>query len=70
MSRYLLNYGDEFRQQFRNEVLNTTAKDFNNFGDILHEAARVGEIVVLGSADAVEKANTERQGLLDIIKVL
>jgi Zn-dependent M16 (insulinase) family peptidase len=70
LSRSLLGYDDARRQQFRDEVLNTSSKDFQNFGAVLAEVAKSGEIVVLGSADAIEKANQERAGLLDVKKVL
>jgi hypothetical protein len=32
--------------------------------------AQDGEVVVLGSAEAIEKANKERKDLLDVKKVL
>jgi Zn-dependent M16 (insulinase) family peptidase len=70
MIRNLTGYDDKQRQQFRDEVLSTSIKDFSNFGDILGEVARDGKIVVLGSADAIEKANKERPGLLAVKKVL
>ncbi|MEI7849239.1 MAG: hypothetical protein WCK35_25805 [Chloroflexota bacterium] len=70
MIRNLTGYDDKQRQQFRDEVLSTSIKDFTNFGDILGELARDGKIVVLGSADAIEKANKERPGLLTVKKVL
>jgi Zn-dependent M16 (insulinase) family peptidase len=70
MSRSLLGYDDARRQQFRDEVLNTSSKDFKEFGAVLAEVAKNGEIVVLGSADAIEKANQERAGFLDVKKVL
>jgi hypothetical protein len=61
---------DARRQGFRDEVFGTSLKDFKSFGDILAEVARKGEIVVLGPAETIEKANKERQGLLDVKKVL
>jgi len=73
MSRALLGYSDARRQQFRDEVLSTSAQDFKAFGDILGELARntgLNGIVVLGSADAIEKANKERPDLLEVKKVL
>jgi Zn-dependent M16 (insulinase) family peptidase len=70
MTRTLVGMTDTRRQQFRNEVLGTTVKDFKSFGETLAELAQHGEIVVLGSADAIEKANKERTGLLDVKKVL
>ncbi len=70
MSRHLLGYTDAHRQQYRNQVLGTTTRDFKAFGEVLAEAAKVGEIVVLGSADAIEKANKERAGLLEVRKAL
>ncbi len=70
LTRSLLGYDDTRRQQIRTEILGTNAQDLRAFGNILGELARHGEIVVLGSADAIEKANKERNGLLEIKKVL
>jgi Zn-dependent M16 (insulinase) family peptidase len=70
LSRNLLGYDDVRRQQFRDDVLNTTPEDFKAFGGVLAEVARAGEIVVLGSADAIARANQEHQGFLNVRKVL
>jgi Zn-dependent M16 (insulinase) family peptidase len=70
MNRYLIGYSDEKRQKFRDEVLSTTARNFKSFGETLQALAQHGQIVVLGSADAIEKANAERKGLLEVKKVL
>ena len=70
LTRHLIGMTDARRQQFRDEVLGTTVKDFKSFGETLAELAKKGEIVVLGSADAIEKANREREGLLEVKKVL
>jgi presequence protease len=70
MTRYLIGYSDVMRQQIRDEVLGTTAKDFHAFGEALAKAAIQGETVVLGSAEAIEKANAEKPGLLAVKKVM
>ena len=70
LTRSLLGYDDIRRQKIRDEILNSSQKDFKAFGAILGEVARHGQIVVLGSADAIEKANKERPGLLNVKKVL
>lgn len=70
LTRHLVGYTEEMRQQFRDEVLHTSLQDFKNFGKTLAAIAEKGQIVVLGSADAIEKANKEREGLLAVKKVL
>jgi hypothetical protein len=70
LSRSLLGYDDVRRQKFRDDVLNTSPEDFKAFGAILTEVAQTGDVVVLGSADTIEKANHDRQGFLDVKKVL
>ena len=50
-------------------VLATTAADFNEFGDVLARLNDVGRVVVLGSKDAIEAANTARGGWLDVVPV-
>ncbi len=70
LSRHLTGYTDAMRQQIRDEVLGATAKDFKNFARALAELNKAGDVVVLGSADAIEKANKEREGLLEVRKVL
>jgi Zn-dependent M16 (insulinase) family peptidase len=70
MVRHLTHYTDEQRQKIRDEVLAASVRDFKQFAEILAPLAEKGEIVVLGSAEAIEKANQERGGLLDVKKVL
>lgn len=70
LTRHLIGYTDAQRQQFRDEVLGTTARDYKAFGEVLAEMAKHGEIVVLGSADAIQKANQERGEFLEVKKVL
>lgn len=70
MVRHLTHYTDNIRQQIRDEVLGASVSDFKRFAEILAAVAEKGEVVVLGSADAIEKANKERQGLLEMKKVM
>lgn len=70
LARYLLGETDEERQRIRDEVLGTTLDDFKRFGEVLEELASVGQIVVLGGADAIARANQQRDGFLRVTKVL
>ena len=70
MARYLIGYSDEARQKVRDEVLSTTVKDFKTFGEVLEAVNLVGQVVVLGSKEAIDKANDERGAFLDVAKVL
>ena len=70
MVRYLTNYTDEERQRIREEVLSTTVDNFKQFARVLAELNKAGEVVVLGSADAIEKANKEKAGFLEVKKVM
>jgi Zn-dependent M16 (insulinase) family peptidase len=70
LTRHLIGYSDEERQRVREEVLGTTAKDFRTFSEALSAVAEQGQVVVLGAAEAIEKANSEKPGLLDVKKVL
>jgi len=68
--RYLTGDTDESRQQFRDEVLSTTAKDFQSFGEVLAAVKEKGEVVVLGAQEAINRANAERGNWLEVTKVL
>ena len=70
MVRYLTNYTDEERQRIRDEVLSTKVDDFKGFARILAELNKAGEVVVLGSTDAIEKANKEKEDFLEVNKVM
>ena len=70
MVRYLVGNTDEERQKLRDEVLGTTAAHFQQFADALEAVKNHGNIVVLGSADAIERANPELGGRLTVTKVL
>jgi hypothetical protein len=54
----------------REEILATSSADFLAFADALEQVADRGLVVVLGSQDAIEAANAERAGWLDVTKVL
>jgi Zn-dependent M16 (insulinase) family peptidase len=71
MSRYLTHTTDEQRQQTRDEVLGTTPADFAKFASVVDDVAAHGRVVVVGSPQAIEKANAERGGdWLNVTKVL
>lgn len=66
----LTNETEAVRQQFREEVLGTTADHFRAFADVLDQVREQGVVVVLGSGEAIEKANAERAGLLRRVDLL
>ena len=69
MVRYLLEETDELRQQIREEVLTTTADHFRAFADVLDQVAAAGDVVVLGSPEAIAAANA-RGDTLRVQRVL
>ena len=70
MVRELTGVDDEYRQQMRDAVLSTTAAEFREFGDALAKLKDVGRVVVLGSKDTIEEANSARGGWLDVLPVM
>ncbi|MBC8098001.1 MAG: peptidase M16, partial [Armatimonadetes bacterium] len=70
MVRHFVGMTDALRQQIRDDVLATTAADFQAFGAALAKLNAVGRVVVLGSAEAIEAANAAQPGLLTVTKVL
>ncbi|MFO7662196.1 MAG: insulinase family protein [Chloroflexota bacterium] len=57
--RYLTGETDEWLQQYRDEVLSTSAADFHLLADVLAEVNQAGDIVVLGAQEALAAANEE-----------
>jgi Zn-dependent M16 (insulinase) family peptidase len=70
MQRYLAGDTDASRQQLRDEVLSTTVEDFRQFGAALERLNEAGVVVVVGSAQAIEAANTARTQPLSVTRVL
>jgi Zn-dependent M16 (insulinase) family peptidase len=70
MQRHLAGDSDEARQKMREQVLSTTATDVRNFADAMAEVAAHGRVVVIGSEQAIEAANAERQGFLSVSRVM
>ena len=57
LTRYLLGTTDEYRQKRRNEILDTTVEDFRQFAKSLKVITDEGHVVVVGSADGIQKVN-------------
>jgi Zn-dependent M16 (insulinase) family peptidase len=57
MQRYLLGVTDEERQQYRDEVLSSSEADFRAFAEVLKKVNESGQVVVLGSSEAINGAN-------------
>jgi len=70
MLRYLLDITDEGRQKYRDELLSTTNKDFALFAKVLGQLNDQSNVVVLGSAEAIEKVNQEHQLFKEIRKII
>ena len=73
MNRILINSSEAYRQQKRDEILGATSADFARFGDAVAGLAESEKaiVTVLGSAEAMKKANEQKQrDWLAITKVL
>lgn len=70
MARRLSGDTDADRQVWRDQTLGATAEDFRHFGGMLEKLNKHGDVVVLGSADSIGKANQEQREFLDVKKVL
>jgi Zn-dependent M16 (insulinase) family peptidase len=69
LQRHLIGYTDDMRQQTRDQILSTTMDDFRVFADALQQVNEVGQIVVLGSLEAIIAANETGDTILTIKKV-
>lgn len=61
---------EAYRQERRDQVLATSKADFAQAADLIAEVARNGHVVAMGSESAITKANAERNGFLEVTKVL
>jgi hypothetical protein len=68
--RYLAGDSDDMRQRLREQVLSTTVDDFKALADVLEGVGRAGRVAVLGSREAIEAANVQREGWLEVRKVM
>jgi len=65
MIRYLTEMTDEKRQKRRDEVLATTAEDFNRFGEFLNMDKAI--TAVLASPEAIKESGIEFQSTLRVL---
>ena len=70
MLRHLLGISDQERQQRRDELLNTSPADFRAFAEALEQVSRHGDVVVLGSAEAVQASQAAQAGSMSLLKVI
>lgn len=70
MVRYLIRETDQERQQRREQVLATRPEHFEALADLLDRVGETGNVVVLGSKEAIEEANRARNGWLDVSRAL
>ncbi len=70
MVRQLSGETDEERQQLREEVFSTTTTHFKAFAEALDTVKEEGLVKVLGSESAIQGAQTDRPGWLEVLKVL
>jgi Zn-dependent M16 (insulinase) family peptidase len=68
--RYLVGDTDADRQRRREEILATTAADFQAFGEVLARIDDNAPIAILGGEPALTEANAERPGWLTLVPVL
>jgi len=66
MARSITGDSIEVRQKMRDELLAATQADFKRFGEALAQGLADADVVVLGSADAIERAPLE----FEVTKVL
>lgn len=59
LRRHLTGQDDDFRQQLRDQILATTARDFSSFAEMLEHLAGHGRVVVMGGSAALDRAGRE-----------
>lgn len=57
--RHLLDYSDEQRQEYRNQVLDTKLEDFHSFGKILAKVGDSGRFATVTASEFATKATEE-----------
>ena len=70
MARYLAGETEQQLQEWREQILGATVEDFHHLGEVLEKVKEAGQVVVLGSPEAIQEANEVRQGWLQVHKVL
>lgn len=70
LQRYLVGETDESRQRWREQVLTTTLQDFHSLGKVLEQVNDQSLVVVMGSPEAIQLADAEPGGWLEVKKVL
>jgi len=70
MVRYLTNDTEENRQVLRDEVLSTSPADFKKFADVLDGVKESGLVKIIGSASAIESAAAQKEGWLEVFRLL
>lgn len=70
MLRHLLGITDNWRQAFREQLLDASVEDFNRLADALQSLNSQGRVVALGSKDTLTKAATEQAGWMEIQQVM
>jgi Zn-dependent M16 (insulinase) family peptidase len=70
MLRYLTGDTEEGRQQMRDEILSTDTPYFRAFSKVLNQVKECGLVTILGNPGAIETATNERQGWLNVVKVI
>jgi hypothetical protein len=68
MMRHILGVTDEERQQRRDQVLSTSAKDFQEFAEVLAAVKDKARVVAVTSADKLAAAHEERPGFFSSVK--
>ncbi|HWA19877.1 MAG TPA: insulinase family protein [Devosia sp.] len=61
---------DANRQKRRDEILGASVADFKRLADALEVLSKAARVVVMGSEPAIAAANAEREGFLEVTKVL
>ncbi len=70
MWRILNGTTDALRQQRRNEIVGASRADFLALAEAVEAVATKGHIVVLGGETAINAANAQRAGLLEVSKAV
>jgi presequence protease len=70
MQRYLAGEADDILQRRRDEILGARIADFRAFANALSELIDHGQVVVLGSEQAIRAVNARRPGFLHVAEVV